>query len=49
MERGTPGPSSPAGGRLTARQTVGGLGRDALRSEGLAVMAGIPSETFSAP
>ena len=28
-------------GRLTARHAVGGLGRDALRSEGLAVMVGI--------
>jgi hypothetical protein len=36
-------------GRLTVRQAVEGLGRDALRSECLAVMAGIPGVTFPAP
>jgi hypothetical protein len=36
-------------GKLTARHAVGGLEQDAERSECLAVMAGIPGETFPAP
>jgi hypothetical protein len=49
VERGTPGPSPPFGGRLTARHAVEGLDRDARRSEGPAVMVEIPSGIFSAP
>jgi len=36
-------------GRLTVRHAVGGLGREALGSEGPAVMVGIPGVTFPAP
>jgi len=35
--------------RLTARHAVGGLGRDALRSECLTVIGGIPGEMLPAP
>ena len=45
MERGNPDPSSFLG-RLTVRRAVGGLDWDAERSEGPAVMAGIPGVIF---
>ena len=48
MERGNPDPS-PFVGRLTAMQVDDGLDWDAEKSDGPAVMGGIPGERFPAP